>query len=285
MPFWGTRSELLWQYNSNQWSSPTKAKSHQTLETSQICAIQENTSTLHWFFELLPKLFTQIDNKSQSVFSIIQNNGRQRQKLDHPWHNERVQGKKASNWRCQPALRQPLPGKQLMLMTDASFQAAAYAALLEVVPEQKYTSTRKTYTPIAYGSKAYTPSQIKTSIYAKEFLANYLAFKDIGHTLWGATKPMSTMAHSKSVTRFFKTKMFPLPVRFACTYVLQFNFTIEHFPRKMNTPAELLPRLEMDPKGQRIQKNTNGIVTKPIEVKIDSRGIAQDEPVFFDSTD
>ena len=50
---------------------------------------------------------------------------------------------------CQLALRQPLPGKQLVLMTDASFQAAGYAVLIEDYPNQKYTSTRKTYAPIA----------------------------------------------------------------------------------------------------------------------------------------
>ena len=42
---------------------------------------------------------------------------------------------------CQLALRQPLPGKQLVLMTDASFQAAGYAVLIEDDPNQKYTST------------------------------------------------------------------------------------------------------------------------------------------------
>ena len=50
---------------------------------------------------------------------------------------------------CQLALRQPLPGKQLVLMTDASFQAAGYAVLIEDDPSQQYTSTRKTYAPIA----------------------------------------------------------------------------------------------------------------------------------------
>ena len=72
---------------------------------------------------------------------------------------------------CQLALRQPLPGKQLVLMTDASFQAAGYAVLIEDDPKHKFTSTRKAYAPIAYGSKTYSPSQIKMSIYEKEFLA------------------------------------------------------------------------------------------------------------------
>ena len=108
---------------------------------------------------------------------------------------------------CQLALRQPLPGKQLVLMTDASFQAAGYAVLIEDDPNQKYTSTRKTYAPIAYGSKTYSPSQIKMSIYAKEFLAIYMAFKEFGHIFWSATKPVIIMTDSKSVTRFFQTKM------------------------------------------------------------------------------
>ena len=38
---------------------------------------------------------------------------------------------------CQLALRQPLPGKQLVVMTDASFQAASDAVLLDDDPNQK----------------------------------------------------------------------------------------------------------------------------------------------------
>ena len=186
---------------------------------------------------------------------------------------------------CQLALRQPLPGKQLVLMTDASFQAAGYAVLIEDDPNQKYTSTRKTYAPIAYGSKIYSPSQIKMSIYAKEFLAFYMAFKEFGHIFWGATKPLIIMTDSKSVTRFFQTKMIPPPLWNACDSVLQFNFTIAHFPGKMNTAADFLSQLEMDPNEKIISKIREDIPTKPIEVNIESTGIAQEETVFFDPTD
>ena len=132
-------------------------------------------------------------------------------------------------------------------MTDASFQASGYAVLMEDDPNQKYTSTRKNYAPIAYGSKTYSPSQIKISIYAKEFLAIYMAFKEFGHIFWGATKPVIIMTDSKSVTRFFQTKMIPPPLWNACDFVLQFNCTIAHIPGKMNTAADFLSRLEMDP--------------------------------------
>ena len=63
--------------------------------------------------------------------------------------------------RCsQLALRQPLPNRQLVLMTDASFTAAGYAILTEDDPNQKYTSVKKSYAPIAYDSKTFSfPAQ------------------------------------------------------------------------------------------------------------------------------
>ena len=96
-------------------------------------------------------------------------------------------------------------------MTDASFQAAGYAIISENDPNQKYNSTRKTYARKVYGSRTYTPSQIKMSINTKELLAIYLAFKDIGHIFWDATKPMTIMTDSKSVTRFFQPNLIPHP--------------------------------------------------------------------------
>ena len=65
---------------------------------------------------------------------------------------------------CQLALRQPLPDKYLILMTDANFQAAGYSVFTEDEPNQKFTPTRKTHAPVAYSSKTFTPSQIKMSI-------------------------------------------------------------------------------------------------------------------------
>ena len=186
---------------------------------------------------------------------------------------------------CQLALRQPLPGKQLVLMTDASFQAAGYAVLIEDDPNQKYTSTRKTYAPIAYRSKTYSPSKIKTSTYAKEILAIYMAFKEFGHIFWGLIKPVIIMTDSKSVTRFFQTKMIPPPLWKASDFVLQFKFTIAHIPGKMNTAADFLSRLAMDANEKIILKITEDIPTKQIIVNIESTGIAQEETVFFDPTD
>ena len=82
-----------------------------------------------------------------------------------------------------------------------------------------------------------------------------MAFKDFGHKFWGATKPVIIMTDSKSVTRFFQTKMIPPPLRKPCDFALQFNFTIAHNPGKMNTAADFLSRLEMDPYEKNNLKN------------------------------
>ena len=44
---------------------------------------------------------------------------------------------KALSDACQLALKQPNPGKQLALMTDASFRSAGYALMIEDNPEKK----------------------------------------------------------------------------------------------------------------------------------------------------
>ena len=141
----------------------------------------------------------------------------------------------------QLALKQPLPNKQRVLMTDASFTATGYAILTEDDPTQKYDSVKKSYAPIAYGSKTFTPSQLKMSTYAKEFLGIYYAFKEFGYVFWGTPKPITILTDKKLVARFFQTKIIPPTNWNACDYVIQFNFVIAHIPGKR------IPRLTTYP--------------------------------------
>ena len=110
---------------------------------------------------------------------------------------------------CQLALKQPIPRKQLVLMKDVSFRSAGYARMIENNPDQKIQSKRKTYAPVAFGSKIFYPAQLKMSIYSKEILAIYKAILEFAHILWEATKPAIVLTDNKSVTRFFQTKAIP----------------------------------------------------------------------------
>ena len=174
---------------------------------------------------------------------------------------------------CDLALQQPIPNKQIAIMTYASFGAAGYAVLIEDDPSQKFTSLRKSYAPVAYGSKTFTPAQIKMSIYAKEFLAIYFAFKEFGHIFWGAPKPVIILTDNKAVTRFFQTKIIPPALWNACDYVIQFNFVIAHIPGAQNTAADYLSRLEADPKDKLVMKIREDVQTLPIEINVQSAGV------------
>ena len=57
------------------------------------------------------------------------------------------------------------------------------------------------------------------SIYAKKFLAIYMASIEIGHIFWGTTKPVIIMTDSISVIRFFQTMMIHPPLWNAYNFV------------------------------------------------------------------
>ena len=281
MPFRGTRNSFAPTYKKNQRSNLTNAKVRQKLRKSQISTIQERTSTtigfLNYYQNFIPKLVKKIPTTQKK-------DAKGKIPINPDILKEFREINEALDRCCYAALRQSVPGKQMVLMTDVSFQAASYAVLLEDDPKQKYNSTRRTYAPITYGSKIYAPSEIKMSIYAEKFLSIYLALNELGHVFWVATKPVIIMTDSKSVTRFFHTKKIPQPLWNACDFVLQFSFTIARIQGKMNTAAKFLSRLEKDPKEKTILKIREDIPTKPIEVNIESTGITQEEPVFFDPT-
>ena len=115
------------------------------------------------------------------------------------------------------------------------------------------------------------------SIYAKEFLAIFFAFKELGHIFCGTPKPVTILTENKSVTQFFQTKIIAPTLCNACDYVIQFNFTIAHIPGKNNTAADCLSRLEISLKEKLILRIREDIPTTPIELHIQSAGVSEEE--------
>ena len=192
---------------------------------------------------------------------------------------------KALSDACEWALKQPIPGKQLILMTDGSFRSAGYALMIEDNPEQKIQSKRKTYAPMAFGSKIFPAAQLKMSIYSKEFLAVYMAFLDFAHILWETIKPTIVLTVNKSVTRFFQTKAIPPALWNARDYVLQFNFKIAHIAGSVNNAADVLSRLELEVTEKIRLKIREDIHTTPIEVTTPFSDVADEEQFFFTRAD
>ena len=189
--------------------------------------------------------------------------------------------KKALGDACELALKQPIPGKQLVLKTDASFRSAGYALMIEYNPDQKIQSKRKTCAPVAFGSKIFPPAQLKMSIYLKELLATNMAIPEFAHIFWEATKPTIVLTDNKSVTRFFQTKAIPPALWNACDYVLQFNFKMAHTAGSVNTAADFLSRLELKVTEKISLKIRKDIHTTPIEVTTSSSDVADEEQFFY----
>ena len=185
---------------------------------------------------------------------------------------------------CGLALRQPITGRQYVLMTDASFRASGYALMIEEDTDEKLNSKKKTFAPVAFRSKVFSPAQLKMSIYWKEFLAIYHiyhAFLEYSQVLWESTLPTLVMTDNRSVTRFFQTKAIPPVLWNACEYVLQFNFRIMHVAGTQNTAADFLSRIELNPKDRIELKIRNDITIRPIQVNLQSTDVAEGEQFFF----
>ena len=183
---------------------------------------------------------------------------------------------KMLNEACQLALKQPIPGKELDLMTDASFRSAGCALMIEDCPDQTIQSKRKMYAPTVFGSENFSHAQFKMSIISKEILDIYMAFLEFENILWETKKPTIVLTDNKSVTRFFQTKSTSPSFWKACDYVLQFNFKIAHTGGLVNTAAYSLSRLKLKVTEKIRPKTREDVETSPIEATTISSNVADE---------
>ena len=151
------------------------------------------------------------------------------------------------------------PTVEYVLMTDANFKNAGYALMIEEKnADEKLTSLKKTYAPVAFSSKTFSPSQIKMSIYARVR----------GHIIC----IYGVQPHSLGIDKAGN-----------CTDGQQVcdNFTIAHVPGRMNTAADFRSRLYLHPKDQVQLLIREDIQTSPIEVHIQSSNITEEKQFCF----
>ena len=187
MPFWSQTSRLLGRTITPEGISPQSEKVKQFFQKLKFPKSKEDLQRFIGFLKYYRNYIPRLSEKLSPFFKLLKETSQfciPNTVLDT--FNELNQQLEKS---CSLALKQPNKNKQLILMTDASFTAAV---MIEDDPNQKLQSRRKTYAPIAFGSKTFNPTQIKMSIYAKEFLAIYFAFSEFGHLMWGSVFPLSS---------------------------------------------------------------------------------------------
>ena len=185
---------------------------------------------------------------------------------------------KANSDACQLALKQPVPGKQLVLMTDANFRSAAFL-MIEDNPDQKIQSA-------PWGlAQNFLPRANQNVHILKRNFAIYMAFLEFAHVLWETTKPTFVLTDNKSVTRFFQTVSIPPALWNACDYVLQNKFKIAHIAGPVNAAADFLSRLELKFTEKIRLKIREDIQTTPIEVTTSSSDVTCEEQFSFTQLD
>ena len=182
---------------------------------------------------------------------------------------------------CELAIKQPILEKQLVSRTYASFRSVGFALKIENNPDQKMQSKRKTYAPVAFGSKIISTVKLNFFIYSEEVFLIYMAFLEFAHILWEATKSKSALRDNKSSTRFFQTRAIPLALWNACDDILLFYFNIAHIAGSVNTAADFLSRLELKVTENIRLKKRKDIQATPREMTTSSSDVTDEEQFFF----
>ena len=140
MTFRSTRSRIPWTNNNNQGGCPSETKDCQIPRKTQISTIQKALQRYIGFLNYYRNYIPRLAERLTPFFQLLKTtDAKTKIQITPDIMEEFREINEALDRCCQLALRQPLPGKQLVLMTDASFQAAGYAVLIEDDPNQKYT--------------------------------------------------------------------------------------------------------------------------------------------------
>ena len=164
-------------------------------------------------------------------------------------------------------LRLAKPGLQYVLLCDASYYGTGFVLMIEDYVKTPNKKDRKTYAPVAFGSRLFNIAQLKFSTYYKEFLGLYFALDHFSHFIWGTEKPVVVLTDNKSLTQFFQAKTIPPSLWNCLDRLLSYNLVIAHIPGRANYAADFLSRVQSDLSTTIELKLTDRIPVREIEVQ------------------
>ena len=187
-------------------------------------------------------------------------------------HHESLNTLKADLTRATDlTLRLAKPGLQYVILCDASFHYTGFVLMIEDYLIDQKGKTKKTYAPVSFGSRPFTTTQFKFSVYYKEFLALYFALDHFAHFIWGATKPVLVLTDNRSLTQFFQSKSIHPSLWNCLDRVLSFNILLAHIPGKANSAADFLSRMQTDPNLTLQIKLTDHVPVREIEIETEAK--------------
>ena len=168
-------------------------------------------------------------------------------------------------------LRLAKPGLQYVFLCDASYYGTGFVLMIENYLLDQQGKEKKEYAPVSFGSRLFGPTQLKFSVYYKEFLARYFALEHFAHFLWGATKPVLVLTDNRSLTQFFQSKSFHPSLWNCLDRVLSFTSLLAHSPGKANSAADFLSRMQTDPTLTLSLKISDRVPIQEIEIETEAK--------------
>ena len=205
---------------TNEGMQPDKKKVTDFLSTLKVPKTPKQIRRFIGFFQYFRAFIPKLGEKLLPFYKLLRQENETVLTDEH--HKQIETLRKDLEQACTLSLRLPKANAQYVILTDASFYAAGYVLMIEDYITDQSGKTYKTYVPVSFGSKIFTPTYLKLFIYAKEFLAVHFAFDTFAHILWGSTKPVLVLTDNRSLTRFFQAKTIPSSLWTCVDHVFEF---------------------------------------------------------------
>ena len=116
-----------------------------------------------------------------------------------------------------------------------------------------------------------TITQLKFSVCYKGFLALFFSLDHFADFIWGATKAVLVLRDKRSLTQFLRSESIHPSLWNCLDRVLSFKILLAHIPRKANSAADFLSRMQTVPKLTLQIKLTDHVPIRDIETETEAK--------------
>ena len=184
--------------------SPEHAKIEKFLEKIRMPATVKQVKRLIGFVQFFRSFIPNLGEKLLPFYKLLRKDSEFKTTQDHFDALELLKTDLINA--TKSTLRLPKPGLQYVILCDASFHGTGFVLMVEDYLLDQKGKDKKIYAPVSFGSRLFNNTQLKFSVYYKEFLALYFALDHFAHFIWGSTKPVLILTDNRSLTQFFQSK-------------------------------------------------------------------------------
>ena len=156
-------------------------------------------------------------------------------------------------------------GLQYVISCDAGYHGAVFVLMVEYYVNESGKKEKKTYAPVSFGLHLFNATQLKFSVFYKEFVALYYALHYCSHYIFRPSKQVNILTDNKSFRQFFQPKVIPSSLWNCLDRILAINKVIAHIPGAADYAADFFSRIQSDKTATRSLKLTDRNPVKEID--------------------